>query len=534
MSRLTFVHLSGARRGETDALERTPLSIGSDTRHDDVVVPGVEPHHANVIERDSEIVLRDGGSAGGTFLGGEPIQEAVLRDGDVFELGSGGPRLRFRQEGRTHVSLVQAMRWARPDGAPGHGDASHFFRTLFHETSSRTSRPMRAFLAAALSVTVLLFGWSQWQAHKLRQELERLRDAVRSVDEERQRLEESVEEERRRAKSDRQSLEGQIDEARAREEELNRRLAEARAGEVKAVRDELAIARDRLGALETERAVAERVIREYGPGVCLIQGSYAFYDSAGRVLRYRVDDKGRNAREPDGSLAVGIDGNGEVHTIDYFGTGFLVDRRGLILTNRHVAEPWWNDGGAEELAKQGFKARFVVFRAFFPKEEEPFELEPGRTSDDVDLALLNVELRGRKIPVLPLDRSGKGAVAGQPVMVVGYPAGLEAILAKADTEVVKELLKAHGTNSEGITEALSTRGLIRPSTTQGHIGDITRTDIVFDAPTTQGGSGGPVLNKNGQVIAVEYAVLPKFGGNSFGVPIGYALELLKTPAKSGD
>ena len=50
-------------------------------------------------------------------------------------------------------------------------------------------------------------------------------------------------------------------------------------------------------------------------------------------------------------------------------------------------------------------------------------------------------------------------------------------------------------------------------------------------PTTQGGSGGPVFNKNGQVIAVEYAVLPRFGGNSFGVPIAYAVELLTVPRR---
>jgi len=54
---------------------------------------------------------------------------------------------------------------------------------------------------------------------------------------------------------------------------------------------------------------------------------------------------------------------------------------------------------------------------------------------------------------------------------------------------------------------------------------------VYDAPTTQGGSGGPVFNKHGQVIAVEYAVLPRFGGNSFGVPIAYALELMGLPRK---
>jgi S1-C subfamily serine protease len=125
-----------------------------------------------------------------------------------------------------------------------------------------------------------------------------------------------------------------------------------------------------------------------------------------------------------------------------------------------------------------------------------------------------------------------GSVAGQPVVVVGYPAGLEAILAKAETGVVRQILSSHGTDSERVTEALSQRGLIRPSTTQGHIGDITRSDIVFDAPTTQGGSGGPIFNKNGHVIAVEYAVLPKFGGNSFGVPITYALDMLD-PRRGG-
>ena len=83
-----------------------------------------------------------------------------------------------------------------------------------------------------------------------------------------------------------------------------------------------------------------------------------------------------------------------------------------------------------------------------------------------------------------------------------------------------------------LVEAISltlgaTRKLIRPSTTQGHIGDATATDIVFDAATTQGGSGGPVFNKDGRVIAVEYAVLPQFAGNSYGVPMRYALDLLK-------
>ena len=77
-----------------------------------------------------------------------------------------------------------------------------------------------------------------------------------------------------------------------------------------------------------------------------------------------------------------------------------------------------------------------------------------------------------------------------------------------------------GMSTGRISEALAARGLVRPSTTQGHIADITDTDVVFDAPTTQGGSGGPLLNRNGQVIGVAYAVLSRFGGNSFAVPCG--------------
>ena len=66
---------SCAPRASVSQLHATSPSIGSDARHDDVVVPGVEPHHANVIQRDSQIVLRDGGSVGGIFLGGEPIRD---------------------------------------------------------------------------------------------------------------------------------------------------------------------------------------------------------------------------------------------------------------------------------------------------------------------------------------------------------------------------------------------------------------------------------------------------------------------------
>ena len=43
--------------------------------------------------------------------------------------------------------------------------------------------------------------------------------------------------------------------------------------------------------------------------------------------------------------------------------------------------------------------------------------------------------------------------------------------------------------------------------------------VVYDAETTTGGSGGPVLDSAGQVIAVNAAILPEFGGSNIGVPV---------------
>jgi S1-C subfamily serine protease len=525
-SALSLRHLSGPRSGETDRFE-APVAIGSDPASG-ILVPGAAACHAMIMEQRGDVVVHDAGSGLGTFLAGEAVHEAVLRDGDVLQLGNGGPRLRFQHNASEHGLLPRPLRATLAGLSLGQRLAR-----LVHGPAAHPSRAFRVAIAVALTASALVLLWSQWQAVRLEREVKRLNEAMLAADSERRAFAARIDTERRRADRMRRNLQSRIEDYRKREEELNGELAAASSGEVRSLREELSLTRTRLVTLEGERAAGERIIREYGAGVCLIQGSYAFYDGDGKPLRYRVDENGQAVRDDDGNLTLGAAEKGPVYTVDYFGTGFLVDRHGRLLTNRHVAEPWWKDEMAQTLGEQGYTPRFVLFRAFFPREQEPFELETDSNAANVDLSLVRIELRGRKIPVLPLDRSGQGAVAGQPVVVVGYPTGLEAILAKADTGVVQTILGAHGTNSERVAEALGRQGLIRPSTTQGHIGDVTKTDIVFDASTTQGGSGGPVFNKSGQVVGVEYAVLTKFRGNSFGVPIAYALELLAAPKRKG-
>jgi S1-C subfamily serine protease len=51
--------------------------------------------------------------------------------------------------------------------------------------------------------------------------------------------------------------------------------------------------------------------------------------------------------------------------------------------------------------------------------------------------------------------------------------------------------------------------------------------IVYDAATTFGGSGGPLFNRKGKVIGVNFALIKDFGGSNLAVPARYANELLK-------
>ncbi len=46
--------------------------------------------------------------------------------------------------------------------------------------------------------------------------------------------------------------------------------------------------------------------------------------------------------------------------------------------------------------------------------------------------------------------------------------------------------------------------------------------MVYDADTTHGGSGGPVLDVNGAAIAINTAIIPDHGGSNFDVPVVFA------------
>jgi S1-C subfamily serine protease len=110
-------------------------------------------------------------------------------------------------------------------------------------------------------------------------------------------------------------------------------------------------------------------------------------------------------------------------------------------------------------------------------------------------------------------------------MLMGYPTGLSALLARAESEVVSQAL-AEATDTTTLIDALSKRQAITPVITHGTLNDATGHKLIYDAVTTSGGSGGPVFGPDGKVIGVNFAILRDFQGSNFGVPIRFVRPLI--------
>ena len=114
-----------------------------------------------------------------------------------------------------------------------------------------------------------------------------------------------------------------------------------------------------------------------------------------------------------------------------------------------------------------------------------------------------------------------------PVLLLGYPTGVNAILARTGAATLQAIAASSKGDSQQVMEELAHHHLIKPVATQGHIGDVLPDKIVYDAQTTSGGSGGPLFNSQGEVIGINFAMVRDFGGSNFAIPVRFAQALLK-------
>jgi S1-C subfamily serine protease/DNA-binding NarL/FixJ family response regulator len=315
---------------------------------------------------------------------------------------------------------------------------------------------------------------------------------------------------------------------KAQTKEIRKRIAADGDADGESLEKQLQETQNRLNRLENEGRVAETIVHTYGPSVCLLHVVVQFRDKdSGQVIRISTDATGKPLVDDKGMVTLETEGTGPPLQLDVFGTGFLVARDGRLLTNHHVVEPWWGDEGLKQLLDKGATAFASSYTAYFPANSQGIPAKVERISTQADLATLKLQTQAPPhTALLELDNRSEASVTGDPVVLIGYPTGIEGILARAGSDVTRKVAEnAHGVNQ--IVSQLAAQHLVRPTTTQGHIGDVLKDKIVYDAATTSGGSGGPLFNRNGKVIGVNFAILSDFGGSNLAVPVRYADELVK-------
>jgi DNA-binding response OmpR family regulator/S1-C subfamily serine protease len=312
-------------------------------------------------------------------------------------------------------------------------------------------------------------------------------------------------------------------------EELRSKIAISKTEDASALRNQLNAVESRLQKLETEGKVAETIIRSYEPSICLIHVVLTLSDhSTGQKLHYAaLTSSGEPASDEHNNPLLSLTGSGPEVRLDVFGTGFLASNSGQILTNHHVAEPWWHNDELKEMLDQGLEPVIAEMTAYFPGVSHGIAIKTDKISSVADVAVVKGDVSELGIKQIALADGRRSPASGGPVVLLGYPTALDAILARAGEETLQSIATASKGDPKQVMEELARRKLIRPITTQGHIGDVLPDKIVYDAQTTSGGSGGPLFNNEGKVIGINFAMVREFGGSNFAIPVGFGQSLLK-------
>lgn len=312
-------------------------------------------------------------------------------------------------------------------------------------------------------------------------------------------------------------------------DELRSKIAIAKAEEVSALQNQLDAVGSRLQRLESEGKFAQTIIQSYEPSVCLVHVVIAFRDRiTGLRLHYaELTASGEPVTDEHKNPLLSLTGKGPEVRLDAFGTGFLVSESGLILTNHHVAEPWWQNDELKAMLDEGLEPVIAEMTAYFPDVPHGVAINTEKISSAADVAVVKGNVSKLGIKHIALADGRRSAVSGGPVVLLGYPTALDAILARTGAETIQSIATTSKGDPKQVMEELARRRLIRPIATQGHIGQVLPDKIVYDAQTTSGGSGGPLFNNEGKVIGINFAMVREFGGSNFAIPVGYGKSLLK-------
>ncbi len=207
------------------------------------------------------------------------------------------------------------------------------------------------------------------------------------------------------------------------------------------------------------------VVKKVLPAVVSIEGRHITKVKQSRERVPGIDEQ----QLPDelrrffGQLPGTPDSDGQPQPSTGFGSGFIVDPKGLVLTNFHVVD------GADQVEVQ-------------LKDGRKFLSKDIKADSKTDLAIVRIQAKDA-LPYLELGDSGSMEI-GDRVLAVGAPFGLT------------------GSVTAGI---ISAKGR---SLNVNLYEDFLQTDAAINP----GNSGGPLVNLEGKVIGINAAIKSRSGG----------------------
>ena len=177
------------------------------------------------------------------------------------------------------------------------------------------------------------------------------------------------------------------------------------------------------------------------------------------------------------------------------GSGFIIDKEGLIVTNKHVVE--------------NTQGKYKVITS----DDKTYDIQKIYRDPVNDLAIIKIDPGADSLQPVELGDSGNLKV-GQYVIAIGTALG-----------------EFRTTVTQGVISGLG-RGITAGSIYEGYVERLDNV-IQTDAAINPGNSGGPLFNSAGQVIGVNVAVAATAQNIGFAIPINVVKEAIDNFNKTG-
>lgn len=514
--------------------------------HKDRLVSG---YHAELETRGGAVQVKDLGSNNGLMVNGTKVSGTCpLQSGDEVQLGPDGPRMR--------ITLNTGGAASAPAGAPAKAGVGKATLQRAINDATTAERQKTRGLVGIIVVLVALGGVGivasqMTTSSRLKEEVE---TAKKDADKAKQDADKAKQDAARAGQAA-----SKADET-ARKAEAAAKEAERKAGEVlakseKATREvlnrydrELAALKGKIGKGESRIARLIVEIQERDRALKEIQRRQDLSQEERRKLlretRSKLDGLKKKLVESEKAVRTGGGGGGGADwatlvqryqhglflcfsqdrkkRVSAIGTAFCVRSDGLLATNAHVVKGMLAMPEAVVIQNDTgkiFKIKRMKYHPSFTTPQSP------------DVALIEIETGGAKLPALPLADTTKlqNLRIGTHLGTMGYPGELQAAYLSSIDPRTRTVKSALATFKDGWIGRMTNYRLERDDFDK-------RTFLQHSASLSGGTSGSPMFTADGTVVALNnagldlYVVVKK--GKETGVKraanaaeIGYAIRV---------